>query len=253
MKIKLLFLLFSLFLTASIQATSNHKDAFMSEDLIPLIPGEGVDRLLQSRYRDDYWYLSRYYDTQYTNTYCGVASSIMILNALHIERPVGERIGGYRLFIQDEHFFTPEVNTIVTADVVKANGMYIEQLAEALVTFGVTTEAYWGNMLDENDLRELLKHTLNDPTTFIIADYHRATLGQEGGGHYSPIAAYDEKSDSVLILDVSRYKYPPVWVKLDKFLLSMQVLEKGRGLPRGLISVSYQPPEESAEEVDNKN
>ena len=39
------------------------------------------------------------------------------------------------------------------------------------------------------------------------------TIGQEIGGHISPLAAYDDESDRFLILDVARYKYPPVWVK----------------------------------------
>jgi hypothetical protein len=211
---------------------------WMSEDLVPLTPGEGVERFLKSTYRGDFWYLFRYYDTQYTDTYCGVASSIMVLNALHIERPEGERIGGYRLFIQEEHFFTPEVNKIVSSDVVKLIGMTIEELSAALTTFGVKSSYYYGNTMDEQDFRDLLKISLEDPNTFLIANYHRPTIGQEGGGHFSPIAAYDEASDSVLILDVSRYKYPPIWVKINKFLLSMQVVEKGRGLPRGIISVS---------------
>jgi len=37
-------------------------------------------------------------------------------------------------------------------------------------------------------------------------------MGQETGGHISPLAAYDEDTDRFLILDVARYKYPPVWV-----------------------------------------
>ena len=47
---------------------------------------------------------------------------------------------------------------------------------------------------------------------FVIVNYHRKALGQEWGGHISPLAAYDEKADRFLILDVARYKYPPVWV-----------------------------------------
>jgi hypothetical protein len=38
-------------------------------------------------------------------------------------------------------------------------------------------------------------------------------IGQEIGGHISPLAAYDAKADRFLILDVARHKYPPVWVK----------------------------------------
>ena len=35
-----------------------------------------------------------------------------------------------------------------------------------------------------------------------------------GGGHFSPIGGYHEPSDSALVLDVARFKYPPYWVHL---------------------------------------
>ena len=47
----------------------------------------------------------------------------------------------------------------------------------------------------------------------MIVNYLRKSIGQERGGHISPLAAYDADSDKFLILDVARYKYPPVWVK----------------------------------------
>ena len=39
-------------------------------------------------------------------------------------------------------------------------------------------------------------------------------LAQSGTGHFSPAAAYDAATDSVLVLDVARFKYPPHWVPL---------------------------------------
>ena len=44
----------------------------------------------------------------------------------------------------------------------------------------------------------------------MIANYLRKAIGQEKGGHISPLAAYDAETIAS-ILDVSRYKYPPVW------------------------------------------
>jgi hypothetical protein len=46
---------------------------------------------------------------------------------------------------------------------------------------------------------------------FVIAAYSRKELLQTGDGHYSPIGGYHAPSDSVLILDVARFKYPPHW------------------------------------------
>jgi hypothetical protein len=48
---------------------------------------------------------------------------------------------------------------------------------------------------------------------FVLVNYQRKALGQEIGGHISPLAAYDEKADRFLILDVARYKHQPVWVR----------------------------------------
>ncbi|MBD1846594.1 glutathione gamma-glutamylcysteinyltransferase, partial [Cyanobacteria bacterium FACHB-63] len=52
------------------------------------------------------------------------------------------------------------------------------------------------------------KANLRNANDYFTVNYDRATLGQEDGGHISPIAAHHESSDRVLIADVSSYKYP---------------------------------------------
>jgi hypothetical protein len=55
----------------------------------------------------------------------------------------------------------------------------------------------------------------------VIVNYLRKAMGEETGGHISPLAAYDGKADRFLILDVARYKYPPVWVKTADMFAAM--------------------------------
>jgi hypothetical protein len=43
---------------------------------------------------------------------------------------------------------------------------------------------------------------------FVLVNYSRKTIGQERGGHISPLAAYDSKTHRFLVLGVARYKYP---------------------------------------------
>ena len=43
-------------------------------------------------------------------------------------------------------------------------------------------------------------------------NYLRKAIGQETGGHISPLGAYNAGTDRFLVLDVARYKYPPFWV-----------------------------------------
>jgi len=57
-----------------------------------------------------------------------------------------------------------------------------------------------------------LRTALKEPHSRIIIGYSRKALGQVGGGHISPIGSYHPPTDSFLIMDVSKYKYPPVWV-----------------------------------------
>ena len=56
---------------------------------------------------------------------------------------------------------------------------------------------------------------------FVLVNYLRKAIGQETGGHISPLAAYDADTDRFLILDVSRYKYPPIWVEADALFGAM--------------------------------
>eukprot|EP00957_Ditylum_brightwellii_P106053 8089372-Ditylum_brightwellii.AAC.1 len=50
---------------------------------------------------------------------------------------------------------------------------------------------------------------LKEPHSQVIIRYSCKALGQVGGGHISPIESYHPPADSFLIMDVSKYKYPP--------------------------------------------
>ena len=60
-----------------------------------------------------------------------------------------------------------------------------------------------------DEFRKTARDYLSTEDRFVIVNYLRKAIGQEKGGHISPLAAYDAETDRFLILDVSRYKYPP--------------------------------------------
>jgi hypothetical protein len=70
-----------------------------------------------------------------------------------------------------------------------------------------------------------------------LVNYDRRKLGQSGGGHIAPLAAYHVASDRVLILEVARYRYPSVWVPLKELWQSLRSLDSDSGLSRGLVVV----------------
>ncbi|MGB6297273.1 MAG: phytochelatin synthase family protein, partial [Rivularia sp. (in: cyanobacteria)] len=57
-------------------------------------------------------------------------------------------------------------------------------------------------------------------------------------GHISPLAAYNKETDRFLILDVSRYKYPPVWVKAEDLWKAMNTKDSVSDKTRGFVLVS---------------
>ncbi|KAK1747530.1 hypothetical protein QTG54_001493 [Skeletonema marinoi] len=57
-----------------------------------------------------------------------------------------------------------------------------------------------------------------------MINYHRQGLGQVGGGHFSPLGSYHPPTDSFLIMDVAKYKYPPVWVGAATLFSSLSTL-----------------------------
>lgn len=199
--------------------------SFSSEDkqdeLIYFNSDKAWDLLLESRLRCDYWHLSRYFETQMTYAHCAVASSIMVLNALDIEKPVQKRYKNYKLFTQ-ENFFTREVQKIVHPEDVARRGMTLEELTKALNTFPVKAQMTLASDVTLEEFRTLVKTTVKDSNSFLIVDFFRPSLNQIGGGHYSPLAAYNEQEDLVLVMEVSRYKHPPFWVKTEKLFEAMK-------------------------------
>ena len=76
-----------------------------------------------------------------------------------------------------------------------------------------------------NKMRYDLKTALINPDARVMINYDRKMLGQVGGGHFSPLGAYHQQTDSFLILDVAKYKYPPVWVGADTLFSSMSTID----------------------------
>jgi hypothetical protein len=185
----------------------------------------------------DYWQLAPTFAMQITQSYCSVASAITVLNAMPIQKPVDPAYAPYAYFTQS-NFFTPEVVKVISPQTVLAMGMTREQMAETLARQGVSAISIAGDTLSKDGLRTLLKKALGDDGQFVLANYFRANLGQVGGGHWSALAAYDAQSDSVLILDVAKYKYPPAWVSISILQQAIATIDTVSNKARGLVIVS---------------
>jgi glutathione gamma-glutamylcysteinyltransferase len=75
--------------------------------------------------------------------------------------------------------------------------------------------------------------TSQDLSAVLVVTYDRKVIGQTGSGHFSPIAAYDEASDNVLILDTARFKYGSHWVAVSTLFEALKSIDKESGRSRG--------------------
>ena len=228
-------LAYLIFLTVLISAAPG----FAAEEPAVVYWNSEAGKILRARIPPDadYWQLSPVFAVQNTQTYCSVASAITVLNAMPIKKPVDPSYAPYAYFTQS-NYFTPEVVKVISPQIVLSQGMTRDEMARTLAQHGVKTKSIAGDTLNDEALRTLLQKALGDDGQFVLANYLRATLGQVGGGHWSVLAAYDAQSDSVLILDVAKYKYAPAWVGISTLQKAIATMDTTSNKARGLVIVA---------------
>ena len=207
----------------------------LHESLIGLHTPEGETLLIEAEARRDYFPLSIHFTTQDNPAYCGPATIAMVLNALDVPRPASDMTIGLGMFDQ-ENIFTPKAEAVMPASAIvnPPYGMTITQLGGLLGAHGLNVEVTHASDSSLDEFRATAIAQLEEDDHFILVNYRRKEIGQESGGHISPLGAYDADTDRFLILDVSRYKYPPVWVEAATLFDAMNTIdtdnkEKTRG------------------------
>lgn len=208
--------------------------------------------------------------TQSHPALCGLTSLSTVLNALEID-PKRVWSHPWRWFAESLLICCMDLEKI------KTSGITMDELACTASCQGSVVETFRG--FDVDEARKLILRSVrgrpDNSFEFIVASYDRKSLGQTGSGHFSPIAAFDEKTDSVLVLDVARFKvsclaqrlrvfqfsrrhvdrdgiaetnlylvyfslfscqYGPHWVHLHQLVEATKPVDKSCGKPRGFLS-----------------
>jgi len=209
--------------------------AFAAE-LVYLNTPQGEQRLVSAKLRQQFFAVQPYIETQQNLAFCGPASIVAVMNSLGLQRPAVGPLYPYTFFTQD-NIFNADTQHVKSFVMVSLRGMTLADMAAFFAALGVKATAHYADNLDALRLRTLLKSALANADIRVVANFNRKTLGQAGGGHQSPIAAYDDASDSVLLLDVAKFKYPPTWIRLDDLLAAMHDIDPDSGKSRGLVIV----------------
>jgi len=202
---------------------------------------DGEAYFAESGARAAYFPLADNFVTQKTQSYCGVATIVMVLNALRVPAPAVPAYAPYRTFTQD-NVLSERTDAILPRETLARQGMTLDQIRGILATEPVHAEVHHAAESSVDEFRKLASAYLGEPGRFVIVNYLRKALGEQLGGHISPLAAYDAKADRFLILDVARYKYPPVWVKTADLFAAMNTPDAANdNKTRGFVLVTAAP------------
>jgi hypothetical protein len=238
-----------------------------SEALIPFASADGIARLDASDARVDFFPLANHFEGQSNGLYCGPTSVAIVVNALRSSSRLDRlprdksRMTAADLAFLPASFdptvprFTQEAifdkspksralvfgkPTQVGGKVINDFGYQLRQLNDAMTAIGLRTKLRIADTsLDDQTILSELKDNLHRPDDYVVVNYDRAHVGQTGGGHISPVAAYDVASDSFLILDVNPSKATWVWMPANVLIRGMRTLDTVEN--RGYILVSDGP------------
>jgi hypothetical protein len=229
----------SLALALCVVAPLAHADTLaLPPNLTDLNSDEGQKFFLESGSFTAYFPIADNFVTQKTQSYCGVASIVMVLNALGVPAPTTPEYQPYHSFTQD-NLLDDLTDAVLPRAVLARQGMTLDQLGKLLALHPVALEVHHAADASLDTFRAAAREYLSAKDHFVVVNYLRKAIGQEIGGHISPLAAYDVKADRFLILDVARYKYPPVWVKASDLFDAMNTTDAANNnMTRGYVLIS---------------
>ena len=188
--------------------------------------------------RSEFWPLSARFVSEVRQTFCGVASSVMVLNALGIASPVEPEWYPNQYWTQGNIFTAAALKVVPSLLKIEGRGLTLDQMATLLRVSGAKVEAVFASDTTLDAFRAAALDAMRASDVFVIVNVLRARLGQDGGGHISPLAAYNAEADRFLMMDVARYKFLPSWITTRQLFDAMQPVDPSSGKSRGFLRVS---------------
>ena len=197
----------------------------------------GLQRLTESSHKVDFFKLANHFQGQPNGVVCGPTSAAIVLNAMRLKkndsrvpftRGLSKEDGKHvpagwdtrlRMYTPDNVIPDDGENTKTRAQIFGEPingkpdwGMQIRQLHQLFLSHETaSTLRVVDDRVPLDLMRDEMKANLTADNDFIVVNYARKILGQDGPGHISPVAAYHAGSDSFLILDVTAYEHNWVW------------------------------------------
>ncbi|MFM7620822.1 MAG: phytochelatin synthase family protein [Alphaproteobacteria bacterium] len=214
--------------------SSENKDNFYSED--------GLKKLLESQFKNDFFQLINFYQPQNNPLFCSIAVGVTVLNALEYSQitnnPQNQIIKNdndiieYKLHSQ-QSFLNAETDLIKDHKAIlfqkpvsrqKINnkwvdifdpGLTLDELAQILEkVYKLKVEKI--NVTNTNNIEqfnETVKKTLLENNKFIIVNFDGKVLNKTTNGHMALLGAYHQNLNEILIIDPALHKNKWFWTK----------------------------------------
>jgi hypothetical protein len=261
-------------LVSPLTALAKDAPAAAPAALVSFSEPESIKRLERSKHKVDFFHLANHFESQTNKAFCGPTSAAIVLNTLRVNnaaiaKPVDASLLGEKdrallpagfepLFPRytQNNFFDEASSQVKSREQVfgkpraegekRDGGIQLRQLHGMLAAKGLDVQLRVADdKLPDATIKAELKENLKTANDYIIINYARPVLGQKGGGHISPLGAYDQASDSFLILDVNPNGQSWVWVKADALIQSMRTPDTVEN--RGYLLVKEGPAAQASE------
>lgn len=194
-----------------------------------------------------YWALAPQLIQQHTDSSCSLATTVMLLNAIRGHEgqlAIGAPVSELSLLeaLQDE-VWREQVRHET------GSGQTLSEFADAMtraLRHFACGDAWRVEMVPVADaatslptLRATLAGLEAGAPGFVASNFHLDLFYADGTdvGHFSPLGAYDAAHDRVLVLDVYKKDYEPMWAPLERLACAMATRGKRTGEQRGYAVV----------------
>lgn len=227
----------------------------------------GRNRLNSSNYKNDFYQLVNFFQAQINPIFCTSATALILKNAIfynqidsqkdgELVKPNGDIIP-FKLYLSQQKFFNEKTDKIKSREIIffkeknlikKSDGslyndfdpgLNLNDFAKILKTHKLNSSLHHqsdSSQASIDNFRSIVKKILNDEENFLVVNFNGNIFGNSTNGHISPVVAYDQESDSLLVLDVALHKNQWYWVDLVDMIKAMNTLDNEQY--RGYLIVS---------------
>jgi hypothetical protein len=223
----------------------------LAQALVAFNSDEGIARLARASAKVDFPALANQFEPQSNVAFCGPTTAAIVLNTVRSgsrdlprdrSRLLPEDLrylsGGFDLtvprFTQDNVIGKgAKTRARVLGEPVTIDGKQVRDPGYQLRQFDellrandlVTRLVVVDDRKSAEEIRADFVENLGRSGDYVIVNYRREDVGQQGGGHISPLGAYDAASDSVLVMDVNPASAGWVWMPVATLVKGMRTFD----------------------------